>query len=157
MDRRVSGELIRHFRLCRSAIFNSALVSNGPGTGLGILPKDDQNKVPFAPVSQLRSDCSTEYPDVWRFSLIEDRTEQQWQRWEQWLKTVNSDRLVTIELGAGLAVPTVRHMCQQQPGTLIRVNPFDAGVRPGGIALPVGALEALKAIDDELKSGFGWN
>jgi NAD-dependent SIR2 family protein deacetylase len=81
---------------------------------------------------------------------IGDRTQDQWQSWQKWLRTANSGRLVTVELGAGLAVPTVRIECQRQPGALIRVNPAEAEVARGGISLPVGALTALLAIDDEI-------
>lgn len=82
---------------------------------------------------------------------IEDRTDDQWKRWQSWLQKANSSRLVTIELGAGMAIPTVRIECESQPGTLIRVNPSEADVRPGGISLPVGALTALRAIDEKMK------
>lgn len=85
------------------------------------------------------------------YAWLSHRADQQWARWQQWLRTVNPDRLVTIELGAGLAVPTVRIECESQSGTLIRVNPAEADVPPGGISLPVGALQALRTIDAEME------
>lgn len=78
---------------------------------------------------------------------VSDRSERQEQRYLQWLHTADKSRLVTIELGAGLAVPTVRYECECRPGTLIRINPREAEVPLGGISLPVGALEGLRAID----------
>ncbi len=78
---------------------------------------------------------------------VSDRSERQEQRYLKWLRGADKSRLATIELGAGLAVPTVRYECECRPGTLIRINPREAEVSPGGISLPVGALEALRAID----------
>lgn len=78
---------------------------------------------------------------------VAHRSEQQERRYLQWLQIADKSRLVTIELGAGLAVPTVRYECECRPGALIRVNPREADVPPTGISLPVGALEALCEID----------
>ncbi len=55
--------------------------------------------------------------------------------------------LVPIELGAGLAIPTVRRECESAAGIPIRVNPRDAAPAGGGIALPLRALEALRRLD----------
>lgn len=78
---------------------------------------------------------------------IARRSELQELRYLKWLRKADQARLVTIELGAGLAVPTVRYECECRPGTLIRINPREAEVPQGGISLPVGALEALREID----------
>ena len=55
--------------------------------------------------------------------------------------------LVVLELGAGLAVPTVRRQAElaaAASGALIRVNPREPEVRHGrGVTLRMGALEAL--------------
>lgn len=75
------------------------------------------------------------------------RSELQELRYLKWLREADKSRLVTIELGAGLAVPTVRYECECRPGTLIRINPREAVVPRGGISLPVGALEGLREID----------
>lgn len=78
---------------------------------------------------------------------VANRSEQQQHRYLKWLRDADQSRLVTIELGAGLAVPTVRYECECRPGTLIRINPREPEVPPGGISLPVGALEGLRAIE----------
>jgi hypothetical protein len=81
------------------------------------------------------------------------RAAQQLDRYAEWLADIerNSLRLTVIELGAGTAVPTVRHECERRAasadGTLIRINPRDDDVPPGGIAIPLGALEALRRIN----------
>ena len=60
-------------------------------------------------------------------------------------------------LGAGTAVATIRCLSERLgrlPGaTVIRVNPREADIRPRTWRLPVGALEALRAIDRALRSG----
>ena len=71
-----------------------------------------------------------------------------------WLGTLKGKRVVAIEFGAGLAVPTVRQECEGRAGTLIRVNPGDSEIRgfhsTRGISLPLGALEAIRRIDSLL-------
>jgi hypothetical protein len=73
-------------------------------------------------------------------------------------------RLTVVELGAGKAIPTVRNRAERtaasaaasggrSAGSLIRINPEPAAaaVPPGvGVALRVGALAALSAIDARL-------
>lgn len=55
--------------------------------------------------------------------------------------------IVAIEMGAGTAIPTVRFACERIAQTVIRINPRECVVRPGDIALEMGALAALQAID----------
>jgi NAD-dependent SIR2 family protein deacetylase len=83
--------------------------------------------------------------DDWEW--IPHRTEEQEQRYRQWLGEVAGNRLVAIEFGAGSGVPTVRRECERRGGQLIRVNPRDTGAPPGSIVLPVGALQAIEAVD----------
>lgn len=55
---------------------------------------------------------------------------------------------VVIELGAGTAVPTVRWFGENAPGILVRINIRESRVPwDDAIALPLGALEALRRID----------
>ena len=63
-----------------------------------------------------------------------------------------------VEIGAGESVPTVRMTSQElvspyNKGTIIRINPRDWRVPDGNISLPVGGLEALEMIENELKKG----
>jgi NAD-dependent SIR2 family protein deacetylase len=70
-----------------------------------------------------------------------------------WLKPLAASRapLVIVECGAGKAVPTIRRFSEQTArqhgGTLVRINPREGDVPPGQVAIPLGALEALRAID----------
>lgn len=66
-------------------------------------------------------------------------------------------RLVTIELGAGTAIPTVRRFGNSQKSPLIRINPTveTIGNREHGIGIFVGAREGLEGIQHALESmGF---
>jgi NAD-dependent SIR2 family protein deacetylase len=82
---------------------------------------------------------------------LHDRHDEQRRRYGEWLRRVEGHRVVAIELGAGLAIPTVREECEGRADVLIRVNPREPETPAGGIALPVGALEALTKIDAHLR------
>jgi NAD-dependent SIR2 family protein deacetylase len=77
------------------------------------------------------------------------RTDAQHARLEAWLRELRADgaHLAVLELGAGLAVPTVRmtseSIARRFGGTLIRVNPREAETPPGGISITSGALDFL--------------
>jgi len=82
---------------------------------------------------------------------IDDRAQAQARRLEARLRL--SSRPVVVEIGAGQAVPTVRHFSQQlafdRRAPVIRINPREPEVPglPQAIGLPLNALEALRAID----------
>jgi NAD-dependent SIR2 family protein deacetylase len=82
--------------------------------------------------------------DDWR--CLSDRRGEQATRYARWLGRVPRERLVAIEFGAGLAVPTVRIECERRAGKLIRVNPREPEMRGDGVSLAVGALEATREI-----------
>jgi NAD-dependent SIR2 family protein deacetylase len=82
----------------------------------------------------------------------EARSAQQFVRYESWLGRVEGRRVVAIEIGAGLAIPTVRRECEKRGTVQVRINPHDADAPPGGIAIRMGALEALQAIDAVLRT-----
>jgi NAD-dependent SIR2 family protein deacetylase len=79
-----------------------------------------------------------------------DRTAAQEHRFHEWFASVNTDRLVLIECGAGTAIPTVRWFCEQQAAgsnaLLIRINPRECEVPEGHLGLAMSALAALRAI-----------
>ena len=83
-------------------------------------------------------------------SWVPDRTEAQVRAYLRWLESIHGARLVVVELGAGLTVPTVRYEAESHEGTLIRINPRESGTPPGDISIPVGALEGLVEIDRRL-------
>jgi len=83
---------------------------------------------------------------AWR----EDRTSMQEQRLLHWLDGVSDKRIVVIELGAGVAVPTVRRFSERLAHAaetmLVRINPREPDGPSGTISLPLGALAALRRI-----------
>lgn len=81
---------------------------------------------------------------------IPDRSAAQEERYVAWLRSVTRRRVVAIEFGAGLAIPTVRDECEGRADLLIRINPREAEVPHGGVSLACGALEAIQKIDDAL-------
>jgi len=85
---------------------------------------------------------------------VEGPTVAQQSRMARWLQSARDRRAVVLEFGAGMAVPTVRHRCEQVATTLgvtlIRVNPRDAGGPRGTISIELGAKDALTRIEDLL-------
>jgi hypothetical protein len=82
------------------------------------------------------------------------RSDAQERRLASWLGRLGSARLVIVELGAGQAVPTIRILSEdfacRYRGRLIRINPREPGVPAGHLALPMGGLAALRALDSAL-------
>jgi hypothetical protein len=77
------------------------------------------------------------------------------ERLADWLSKV--ERLVTIELGAGNAIRTVRRFGGAMEGQLIRINPTDEeiGESQEGVAIRLGALDGLNGIAEALvERGF---
>ena len=80
---------------------------------------------------------------------LSNRCDEQIKRYEAWLNATEHKNIVAIEFGAGLAIPTVRHECEQRATTLIRVNPREAEIPPNcenGISLSLGGLDAIQQI-----------
>lgn len=63
--------------------------------------------------------------------------------------------LLVIELGAGTAIATIRHLSEHltypDGCSLVRINPREAQVPMGQISLPMGALEGLALIEAALQ------
>jgi NAD-dependent SIR2 family protein deacetylase len=67
-----------------------------------------------------------------------------------WLRGLQ--RPVTIEIGAGTAIPTVRRFGEQANGALIRINPDECTIsRKNAVALRGGALDMLQRLDQALR------
>lgn len=80
---------------------------------------------------------------------LEERTRQQRHRLEDWLARVR--RPVVVELGAGVAIPTVRHFGERVGGTFIRINPRDAQrPRQDALVLELGALDGIRRLAEKL-------
>lgn len=80
------------------------------------------------------------------YDWIALRTEQQEARLHAWLSKI--ERLVVVEIGAGKAIPTVRHFSEQNGSRVIRINPRDFGIGQNrGVGLARGAVEGLELLD----------
>ncbi len=89
--------------------------------------------------------------DDWGFDG--GRATQQAARYQAWDSGLDPESLVVIELGAGTAVPTVRHESeahQARGATLIRINPRESSGPAGTIEIPLASLEALRQLERRL-------
>ncbi|CAN5910258.1 NAD-dependent protein deacetylase [soil metagenome] len=129
-----------------------------PADGVEVLV-DEQTLRAAEPLPACPACGALARPNVLMFGDFDwegDRTRAQYQRLESWLGSVRGASLVIVECGAGRAVPTVRLTCEQiarTGATLIRINPREPEVPDRQIGLPMGALEALQAIDRALPAG----
>jgi len=91
-------------------------------------------------------------PNILMFSdwgWLDARASLQQARYADWRKSAR--RPVVIELGAGTAIPSVRLFGEHQDAPLIRINPAEAPGEHGRVlAIPLGALDAVKGIADTL-------
>ncbi len=90
------------------------------------------------------------------FGYVGTRQDEQRECFDAWLGSLGKGRLVIVELGAGTAVPSIRYLSERLAASracsLIRINPRDTAVPRGQVSLPMGAMAALEAIDDRLKT-----
>ena len=88
-------------------------------------------------------------------SWLSNRTDEQQQRFNQFLLANNGKKLVVIELGAGTAVPTIRHLTQtlsrKDEVLAVRINPREPQISSPHISFASGALETLNTIDQQLR------
>lgn len=82
------------------------------------------------------------------------RASPQEARLNDWLDAIRRARLAILECGAGIALPTVRRLCervaQTHHATLIRIDPREPSAPPGHSGLAMGALDGLRAIQEQL-------
>jgi NAD-dependent SIR2 family protein deacetylase len=80
-------------------------------------------------------------------------------RFNNWLEGVQSTRVVIVECGAGLALPTVRrlseHVVDSHGATLVRINPREVAVPQGQLSVPTGAADGLRAIRNCMVAAVG--
>lgn len=75
---------------------------------------------------------------------LPQRLAAQQARYRQW----SAQRPVVIEIGAGTAIPSVRRFGEALSAPLVRINPREPDIKnPQAVGLPMGALEALQALD----------
>lgn len=84
---------------------------------------------------------------------LPDRQAKQERRFLKWMQAVAGEKIVAIEMGAGVAIPTVRRVCEAAGDPHIRINPQDSEAGRSSISLPLGALEGLSQIDQWWQRG----
>ncbi|HEY6872146.1 MAG TPA: Sir2 family NAD-dependent protein deacetylase [Geobacteraceae bacterium] len=88
------------------------------------------------------------------WSWVSDRTARQERLFDDFVAGCRDLPLAVIELGAGTAIPTIRHagerLGRQRGATVIRINPREGEIAPPHISLPCGALQGLLGIEDAL-------
>jgi NAD-dependent SIR2 family protein deacetylase len=84
------------------------------------------------------------------FGWVACVSDAQHRRYRDWLRAVAGKRVVVIEIGAGLAVPTVRMesemLASELRATLIRINPRDPQAPRGSMPIATGGLDAIRQI-----------
>ncbi len=130
-----------------------------------IWPNEEEIPVDYNTMRALRIPRCVKCGDVARpnvlmfgdWSWVGDRTYRQERRYRAFLERVKGKRIVVVEVGAGTAVPSIRHISESlvrsHGATLIRINPREYQVPHGQIAIPEGGLKALETIDALLKGG----
>jgi len=113
------------------------------------------------PLPRCRNCSALARPNILMFgdwSWLSHRADAQRERFAQWLNGLakSSAKLAVVELGAGSALPTLRHTSERAlhrtSGTLIRINPREDDVPSGQIGLPLGAAEGIRRICDCAKN-----
>ena len=89
------------------------------------------------------------------FQWDSNRTLNQERKYQDWLKNQKSKRLVVLEIGAGIDVPTVRLNCEEVYRMIgdhyIRINPIESEIAyEEAVSLPMKAEEAIKAINQKI-------
>jgi len=135
--------------------------------GAGIFPSDpyevaiDEETMRAVPPLPSCPNCGAfSRPNILMFGdggWDSSHSDAQHRRLGTWLGALGKASVVIIELGAGMAVPTIRIMSEdflERPGgTLIRINPREPDVPDGHFAIPMGALDALRQINRRLARG----
>jgi NAD-dependent SIR2 family protein deacetylase len=95
----------------------------------------------------------TARPNILMFgdwSWLSERTAHQEQSFDDFIARHRTAPVTVIEIGAGTAIPTIRHTSEQlgrsHGVTVIRINPREGKIAPPHISLPCGALDALRGI-----------
>ena len=96
-------------------------------------------------------------PNVLMFNdwhWLSDRSHAQRGRENRWLDSLTHDlsRIAVVEMGAGTAIPSVRHfshrLSHEHGARIIRINPREPQVPSSlDVGIATGALEALRGID----------
>ena len=125
---------------CRDTIWSAQFIE----------PEIDTERVCWSGAELPRcDDCGkVARPNILMFedwTWLNRRTVEQRERFAAWQADVVAP--VVVEMGAGIDLPTIRHLSQRLGAPLIRINPRHPEISSeNGVSLPLGALEALTLI-----------
>lgn len=96
---------------------------------------------------------ATARPNILMFgdwSWLSDRTARQERQFDEFVTDHRDLPMVVIEMGAGTAIPTIRHTSEELGrrcgATVIRINPREAQIASPHISLACGALDGVRGI-----------
>lgn len=109
-------------------------------------------EVPLCPA------CSrTARPNILMFgdyAWLHQRTQEQEDRFDTFLRDNREKPLVIIEIGAGSAIPTIRNLSEQlgrlRQARVLRINPREPQIGAPHLSFAAGAVTTLQQIDAEL-------
>jgi len=88
------------------------------------------------------------------YSWLSKRSAIQDENFDDFLQLNKNSRMVVIEIGAGSAIPTIRHLSEQlglqQQTNVLRINPREPQIRGPHFSFSGGAVEVLSQIRDSL-------
>ncbi len=89
------------------------------------------------------------------YSWLSKRSAIQEENFDDFLQHNKNNPMVVIEIGAGSAIPTIRHLSeqlgQQQQTNVLRINPREPQIRAPHLSFSGGAVEILSQIQDSLE------
>lgn len=88
------------------------------------------------------------------YAWLHQRSAQQQDHFDRFLKRYQDTAIVVIEIGAGTAIPTIRHLSErlgQRAGTsVLRINPREPQIQGKHFSFTGGAVEILSALQSAL-------
>lgn len=97
---------------------------------------------------------ATARPNILMFgdwSWLSERTATQERNFDEFITDNCGSRMVVVEMGAGTAIPTIRHTSERlgsrTGAKVIRINPREGQIAAPHISIPCAALEGLSGIE----------
>ena len=124
----------------------------------------EADSLPYCPPGTGAAEGTLARPNILLFgdgNFVGRRTDEQEARYDAVVRAWPADaKVVVIEVGAGLAVPTVRFASERvlddfPRATLLRINPAEPQGPGNTVAIAAGGLEALTMLDKEIGGAAG--
>lgn len=93
------------------------------------------------------------------YAWLHQRSAAQEQRFDHFLQQHREKKLIVIEIGAGTAIPTIRHLSERlgqgSRTCVVRINPREPHIRGNHLSFAAGAVETLTALHKILEKNQG--